>query len=95
MRQAKSRTRTTPVQQTTETGSLDLTEPILKTLNASLVEEAKEFKESRFNKQPDTITPRILLAGLAMSAMIATGKGSAEYIKRESFEWADYMLNEN
>lgn len=95
MRKATSTTRTTRVQQTTETGNLDSTVPTLKTSKDSIVEEAKEFKETKIQNQPSLITPRILIAGLAMSAMIATGRGRADYIKREAYEWADFMLEEN
>ena len=96
MRRARSKTPTTPEQQTTEIGNLVLTEPTSRTSKKSLTEEAKEFKSQRVLNQPDTISPRIYLAGMAMSALIAAGAGrqGMDYIRRESYEWADYMLEE-
>lgn len=94
----------TPIQKTprtTETGSTALTGPTsttseeLKTMN--LEEEAKKFTaKKKPPAPPKPMTSRIYLAGQAMSALIMRNPGAVrrEEIKREAFEWADFMLED-
>lgn len=60
-------------------------------------QEAKKFvAKKRKPVPPKPLTSRIYLAGMAMSAMISKQTGSVrrEDIKREAFEWADFMLED-
>lgn len=60
--------------------------------------EAKRFVEAKKNTNGPmlVVTPRIQLAGMAMAALLIRHSGSVrrEEIKREAFEWADFMLEE-
>ena len=95
----KSPTPTSKGQTDTESGSMASTKPTSKTLssskNVSLEEEAKQYrKRKRPPMKPKPMTSRIYLAGQAMSAIIARTQGPIrmDEVKRESFDWADYML---
>ena len=83
----------------TESGSKVSTKPTSKTLNSSknvsLEEEAKEYRRrKRPPMKPKPMTSRIYLAGQAMSALLMRHQGPLrrEEIKREAFDWADYMM---
>lgn len=85
---------------TTRTGSLDTTKDITKTLSesksVSLEQEAKDFKKRKSPPgRPNPMTSRIYLAGQAMNALLVRSQGSVrrEDIKREAYEWADFMLS--
>ena len=84
------------------TGSLALTKPTSKTrskyLTKSLEEEAKKF--ARKKHKPATVkelTPRLYLAGQAMSGFLAAGRQTwrMQEIKKASYDWADYMLEDD
>lgn len=89
---------------TTETTSSDGRKPTLKTKSSSprkrsLEQEAKEYTAKKRKTSPGRIqmTPRIYLAGQAMSALLVRHTGSTvdrERIKREAFEWADLFLED-
>jgi|TARA_R100000234_G_scaffold6900_1_gene4588 hypothetical protein len=57
--------------------------------------EAKKFKQKKIavsNSKP--LTARVYLAGQALSGLMSRSSGSVnrEYLKREAYEWADFML---
>lgn len=62
-----------------------------------LLEEAKEFKESR--KPPDKpLDTRMFLAGQALAGLLASNTGGymrLEELKRQAFEWADKMMEDD
>lgn len=61
-----------------------------------LLQEAREFKQNKL--QPDKpMTARIYLAGQALAGLLAANRGGyirLEEIRREAYEWADKMLEE-
>tara|TARA_B100000780_G_scaffold268818_1_gene227076 strand:+ start:696 stop:929 length:234 start_codon:yes stop_codon:yes gene_type:complete len=60
-----------------------------------LAEEAKAFtKQKRPKEKP--LTSRMYLAGQALSGLLACGKGGGrvEEIKREAYNWADHLLED-
>ncbi len=64
----------------------------------TLQEEAKKFTQQK--RKPTTIeglTPRIYLAGQALSGFIANGRNTwrMQEIKKASYDWADYMLDDD
>ena len=84
------------------TGSLALTKLTSKTrskyLTKSLEEEAKKF--ARQKHKPATVkelTPRLYLAGQAMGGFLAAGRQTwrMQEIKKASYDWADYMLEDD
>ena len=84
------------------TGSLALTKPTSKTrskfLTKSLEEEAKKFaRQKRKPANVKELTPRLYLAGQAMSGFLSTGRNTwrMEEIRKASFDWADYMLEDD
>tara|TARA_B100000927_G_scaffold58697_1_gene45585 strand:+ start:156 stop:440 length:285 start_codon:yes stop_codon:yes gene_type:complete len=84
------------------TGSLALTKPTSKTrskfLTKSLEEEAKKFaRQKRKPASVKELTPRLYLAGQAMSGFLSTGRNAwrMEEIRKASFDWADYMLEDD
>ena len=84
------------------TGSLALIKPTSKTrskyLTKSLEEEAKKFaRQKRKPAKVKELTPRLYLAGQAMSGFIAAGRQTwrMEEIRKASFDWADYMLQDD
>jgi hypothetical protein len=96
---SKQETLTTPtgrVRRTPRTGSSASTKPTSKT-KLNLEEEAKKFTAKKRNPTPPKpLTSRIYLAGQAMSALISRNNGVVrrDEIKREAFEWADFMLED-
>lgn len=98
-------TRTTKKQKLTKSGSTDSTKHTSQTLSDSdleskLKEEVSKFKAVAKKKTPPPrikqMTPRIYLAGQALSGLIARHQGPIrmEEIRREAFQWADYMLTD-
>tara|TARA_B100001939_G_scaffold346005_1_gene363845 strand:- start:7684 stop:7887 length:204 start_codon:yes stop_codon:yes gene_type:complete len=65
-------------------------------LNGKLEKEAKKFRESKTKTQPKQITARIYLAGQAMAGLLSNVRGTPSMldIKREAYDWADYMLDD-
>jgi hypothetical protein len=66
------------------------------TTSKSLKQEAEEFKKRKSPPgRPNPMTSRIYLAGQAMNALLSRSQGSVrrEDIKREAYEWADFMLS--
>jgi len=95
-KRGRSKTPTKQTQTGTETGNSDSTEPILKTSSGlSLESEAKKYRKRR-RGPPKPMTSRIYLAGQAMSALIIKTGGAArmEDIRREAYEWAEFMLDD-
>ena len=67
-------------------------------MTKSLEEEAKKFAQKK--RKPANIkeiTPRLYLAGQAMSGFIAAGRQTwrMQEIRKASFDWADYMLEDD
>lgn len=87
------KTLTQKIPKNTETGSLASARLSMKTLE----KEATEFvAKKKAQVKPKAMTSRIYLAGQAMSALLIRSQGLArkEDIKREAYEWADYMLSD-
>tara|TARA_S200002703_G_C3637500_1_gene195740 strand:- start:356 stop:574 length:219 start_codon:yes stop_codon:yes gene_type:complete len=67
--------------------------------NLNLAEEAKKYRQK--NKKPPTktkpLTARRFMAGQAMAALLSRSSGHTHKadIKREAYEWADYMLDDD
>ena len=67
--------------------------------NLNLAEEAKKYRQK--NKKPPTktkpLTARRFMAGQAMAALLSRSSGHVHKadIKREAYEWADYMLDDD
>jgi hypothetical protein len=98
-------TRTTKTQRITKTGSTDSPKPTTQTLNESAIEEKLKQEASKFKavvkkKTPPSkirqMSPRIYLAGQALSGLLARHQGPIrmEEVKREAFQWADFMLSD-
>ena len=67
-------------------------------MTKSLEEEAKKFaRQKRKPASVKELTPRLYLAGQAMGGFIATGRHPwrMEEIRKASFDWADYMLEDD
>ena len=67
-------------------------------MTKSLEEEAKKFAQKK--RKPANIkeiTTRLYLAGQAMCGFIATGRQPwrTEEIRKASYDWADYMLEDD
>lgn len=98
---SRTETSTTPTgrpRKATKTGSVGSTKPTSTTSNRlNLEEEAKKFTAKKRNPvPPKPMTSRIYLAGQAMSALISKNNGAVrrDEIKREAYEWADFMLED-
>lgn len=98
-------TRTTKKQEPTKSGSTDLTKHTSQTLSDSdlenkLKEEVSKFKAVVKKKTPPSkirqMSPRIYLAGQALAGLLARHQGPIrmEEVKREAFQWADFMLSD-
>jgi hypothetical protein len=65
-------------------------------LKESLEKEAKKFTQQK-RKAPaeKNLTPRIYLAGQALGGLLAGARVSNNMreIKRQAYDWADYMLD--
>jgi len=89
-------TPTKRTRKTTGTTSSGTIKPTTQT-STSLEKEAKEFRKKKSPPvKPKPMTSKIYLAGQAMSALLARSQGPVrrEDIKREAYEWADYMLSD-
>ena len=64
-----------------------------------LEEEAKKFTEQKRNPPPPPkpLTARRHIAGAVLGGLIARSTGiiRKEELKREAYEWADYMLSDD
>jgi hypothetical protein len=62
----------------------------------TLLEEAKRFKEAKALKDKP-LTARLYLAGQALAGLLAGRQGSVRVddVKREAYDWADHMLDED
>lgn len=68
------------------------------TKKPSLQEEAKAYKSSKSTKRRlKPMTSRVYFAGQALSGLLARGHGTVRMaeMKREAYEWADYMLDDD
>ena len=67
-------------------------------MKESLEKEAKKFTQQK-RKAPTTksLTARIYLAGQALSGLLAGARSSNDMreIKRQAYDWADYMLDDD
>lgn len=97
-------TRTRKTQRTTKTGKTDSTEHTSETLSEleienKLKQDVAKFKAVSKKKIPppavSQLSPRLYLAGMAMSALIARSPGPVRMgdVKDEAFQWADFMLS--
>lgn len=97
-------TRTPKTQRTTKTGKTDSTKPTSETLRESeienkLKEDVAKFRAVSKKKAPppvvNQLSPRIYLAGMAMSALISRSNGPVRMgdVKEEAYQWADFMLS--
>ena len=65
---------------------------------ANLQEEAKSFKKRKVTaKSLKPLTSRRYMAGQALSGLLARSNGSVNMgvLRREAYEWADFMLDED
>ena len=65
---------------------------------ANIQEEAKNFKKRKVTaKSLQPLTSRRYVAGQALSGLLARSNGSVnmEVLRREAYEWADFMLEED
>ena len=65
---------------------------------ANLQEEAKNFKKRKVTaKSLKPLTSRRYMAGQALSGLLARSNGyvNMESVRREAYEWADFMLDED
>lgn len=99
---------TTPIKRTqkkTGNGTTDLPKPTSQTLSETtwenkLKEEASKFKAVVKKKTPPPkirqMSPRVYLAGQALTGLIARHQGQMrmEELRREAFQWADFMLSD-
>jgi len=65
---------------------------------SNLEQEAKKY--TRKKRNPDMIKPltaRRYLAGQALAGILSNSRGALNMseVKRSSYEWADYMLEED
>ena len=63
----------------------------------SIETEAKAFRKRLTPKQTKALTTRRYLAGQALSGILSRGKGTVNMheVRREAYEWADFMLDED
>ena len=65
---------------------------------ANIQEEAKNFKKRKVTaKSLKPLTSRRYVAGQALSGLLARSNASVnmEVLRREAYEWADFMLEED
>jgi hypothetical protein len=65
---------------------------------ANLQEEAKDFKKRKVTaKSLKPLTSRRYMAGQALTGLLARSSGyvNREVLRREAYEWADSMLEED
>ena len=63
----------------------------------NIEKEAKAFRKKQTPKSLKPLTSRRYLAGQALAGLLARGRGFVNKadMKREAFEWADYMLEDD
>lgn len=67
-------------------------------MKESLEKEAKKFtQQKRKAPQNTSLTARIYLAGQALTGLLAGARSSnnMQEIKRQAYDWADYMLDDD
>jgi len=65
---------------------------------ANIESEAKDFKKRKVTaKSLKPLTSRRYMAGQALSGLLARSNGyvNMESVRREAYEWADFMLDED
>ena len=65
---------------------------------ANIQEEAKNFKKRKVTaKSLKPLTSRRNVAGQALSGLLSRSNGyvNREVLRREAYEWADFMLEED
>ena len=65
---------------------------------ANIESEAKDFKKRKVAaKSLKPLTSRRYMAGQALSGLLARSNGyvNMESVRREAYEWADFMLDED
>ena len=65
---------------------------------ANIEMEAKDFKKRRVTaKSLKPLTSRRYMAGQALSGLLARSNGyvNMESVRREAYEWADFMLDDD
>ena len=65
---------------------------------ANIEVEAKDFKKRKVTaKSLKPLTSRRYMAGQALSGLLARSNGyvNMESVRREAYEWADFMLDED
>ena len=65
---------------------------------ANLQEEAKNFKKRKVTaKSLKPLTSRRYMAGQALTGLLARSSGyvNREVLRREAYEWADFMLDDD
>jgi|TARA_R110000803_G_scaffold168601_1_gene231647 hypothetical protein len=60
----------------------------------TLLQEAIDFKQAKTPKEKP-LTTRRYFAGQALTGLLAAGAGRADEVKREAYNWADYMLDDD
>ena len=62
----------------------------------ALLQEAREFKQTKVPKDKP-LTARTYLAGQALAGLLSRSQGFTrlDEIRREAYEWADRMLEED
>lgn len=65
-------------------------------MTEKLENEAKKFRQTKTKSQPKAVTARIYLAGQALAGILSTVRGSPSMldVKRQAYDWADYMLDD-
>lgn len=66
-------------------------------MKGNLEKEAKKFTQQKRKAPAEReLTPRIYLAGQALSGLLAGARASNDMreIKRQAYDWADYMLDD-
>ena len=64
----------------------------------NMEQEAKDFKKKKVTaKSLKPLTSRRYLAGQALTGLLARSNGyvNMEVLRREAYEWADFMLDED
>ena len=63
----------------------------------NIEKEARAFRKKQTTKSLKPLTSRRYLAGQALAGLLARGRGfvNKSDMKREAYEWADYMLEDD
>lgn len=62
----------------------------------TLLQEARDFKQAKGQKDRP-LTARLYLAGQALAGLLSGRQGSVRVddVKREAYDWADHMLDDD